>query len=98
MATLTTDIPVSTDLYTIDATSYDTFALTFVDGQVNRAQFPNVSVTFDFAAEAHAIIGEHGIEMTTSQRRTIAWIANDDMDTLADVVELIVSGRGGNPA
>jgi len=36
--------------------------------------------------------------MTTSQRRTIAWIANDDMDTLADVVELIVSGRGGNPA
>jgi hypothetical protein len=50
------------------------------------------------AAEAHAIIGEHGIEMTTSQRRTIAWIANDDMDTLADVVELIVSGRGGNPA
>lgn len=50
MATLTTDIPVSTDLYTIDATSYDAFALTFVDGQVNRAQFPNVSVTFDFAA------------------------------------------------
>lgn len=45
-------------------------------------------------AEAIAIVGEYGIVPNTRQARALAWIANDaELETLADVVELIVSGR-----
>jgi hypothetical protein len=84
MATLTTDIPVSTDLYTIDATSYDAFALTFVDGQVNRAQFPNVSVTFDFAAISLPADLSQWVTVTITQpatgRVSVKWAGNVRVD------------------
>lgn len=84
MATLTTDIPVSTDLYTIDATSYDTFALTFVDGQVNRAQFPNVSVTFDFATISLPADLSQWVTVTITQPATgrvaVKWAGNVRVD------------------
>lgn len=84
MATLTTNIPVSTDLYTIDATSYDTFALTFVDGQVNRAQFPNVSVTFDFAAISLPADLSQWVTVTITQpatgRVSVKWAGNVRVD------------------
>lgn len=84
MATLTTNIPVSTDLYTIDATSYDTFALTFVDGQVNRAQFPNVSVTFDFAAISLPADLSQWVTVTITQPATgrvaVKWAGNVRVD------------------
>lgn len=84
MATLTTNIPVSTDLYTIDATSYDTFALTFVDGQVNRAQFPNVSVTFDFATISLPADLSQWVTVTITQPATgrvaVKWAGNVRVD------------------
>lgn len=84
MATLTTDIPVSTDLYTIDATSYDAFALTFVDGQVNRAQFPNVSVTFDFATISLPADLSQWVTVTITQPATgrvaVKWAGNVRVD------------------
>jgi len=70
VATLTANIPVSTDLYTINATSYDTFALTFVDNETNRSMFPQCVVDFDFAAIAIPSDLQQWVTITFTQPAT----------------------------
>lgn len=52
-------------------------------------------------ADALAILAEHGVTATERQSRTLAWLSRDEVETLADVVALIVVGRvplGGDAA